>query len=292
MKRFTQVKQILDNAVGGQNFGAHGAFWRTLSRDQFVAKSVFGQKLLVVGDAASSNIVHALKGEKPFGTDLGTPGAMFRRMPAGRPPVAPQDIDFISAWINDGCPDDQPDDAVFDSTAGGPVDPAVHNAYWREFDNWSMFQATPEVTAAIDAFFGSAPLWMSFAKDAKHYGEPIPLLTVLDSFEAFGSASLPPDPERPQDPNHNMNGAGMWFFWSAFTDACLRISEGADFWEGFSRAILVGLLNDGLFRGRFSVNGFSANGDAKQAIRDFARSIDAASLQAELARRFVDSRLG
>ena len=108
MTRFEQVLQILDNAIGGPgaNIGVHGAFWRGLSRDQFVAKQVVGLDLLVVGNGAASNLVKALKGEAPFGADLPDPpsGARFDRMPSGLDPVAPADIAFIQQWIDDHCP--------------------------------------------------------------------------------------------------------------------------------------------------------------------------------------------
>jgi hypothetical protein len=104
--RYQQIIDILDAAVGGSAaaIGAHGPFWRGKTRDEFVAASVFGQKLLVVGDGAGSNIIKALSAQAPFGTDVGTPGATFRRMPAGRPPVAADKIAVIKQWIDDGCP--------------------------------------------------------------------------------------------------------------------------------------------------------------------------------------------
>ena len=108
MDRYGKVIQILDNAIGGPgaNIGVHGAFWRGLTRDQFVAKKVFGNALVVVGDGAGSNIVKGLRGETPFGADLDPPApdSQFSRMPAGLDAVAPADIDFIKKWIDDGCP--------------------------------------------------------------------------------------------------------------------------------------------------------------------------------------------
>ncbi len=109
MNRFQQVKDILDNSVGGANAvvaGPHGAFWRNQSREQFVAFKILGLPLVSVGDGNGSNLIKALRGESPFGQDIGTPGASIRRMPAGRDPVPPDQIAFISAWIDDGCPDE------------------------------------------------------------------------------------------------------------------------------------------------------------------------------------------
>ena len=75
MTRYQQVINILDQAIGGpgMNIAVHGAFWRNLTRDQFVAKKVQGLDLLVVGNGAGSNLIKALKGEAPFGDDLAMP---------------------------------------------------------------------------------------------------------------------------------------------------------------------------------------------------------------------------
>jgi len=110
MTRFDQVVQILDAAVGGANapVGFHGPFWRHTTRDQLVAKKVFGLALITLGNGAGSNLIKALKGEAPFGADLpnAPPDATFNRMPSGRAPVAQTDIAFIQKWIDDGCPQD------------------------------------------------------------------------------------------------------------------------------------------------------------------------------------------
>jgi hypothetical protein len=99
MSRFQQVIGILDDAIGGpdSNIRAHRAFWRGLTRDEFVAKTIFGHDLVTV---------RALKGQVPFGSDLPSPppDAEIRRMPAGLPEVAADDIAFIEQWVDDGCP--------------------------------------------------------------------------------------------------------------------------------------------------------------------------------------------
>jgi hypothetical protein len=68
MAGYARVIEILDNAIGGPGaqIGVHGAFWRGLARDQFINKSVFGLKLIELGDSAKSNLIKALKGEAPF----------------------------------------------------------------------------------------------------------------------------------------------------------------------------------------------------------------------------------
>lgn len=105
---FQRVLEILDEAIGGPDavIGRHGAFWRGLTRDQFVAKKVFGRPLVIVGDGANSNLVLALKGLVPFGADLPdpSPDATMSRMPAGLDPVPNDSIAVIEQWIDDGCP--------------------------------------------------------------------------------------------------------------------------------------------------------------------------------------------
>lgn len=67
-----------------------------------------------------------------------------------------------------------------------------------------------------------------------------------------------------------MNGRSLWFFWTAFLDAHLRLTDHAipaSFWSGVVRLQPCGLLNDGVFRGRFEVNGFDTTVAVKEAIR-------------------------
>ena len=109
MNRFLYVKEILDESVGGSTAtvgGPHRAFWRSQSRDQFVAFKIIGLPIVALGKGNESNIIKALRGEAPFGSDIGTPDASIRRMPAGRDPIPADRIAFISSWIDDGCPED------------------------------------------------------------------------------------------------------------------------------------------------------------------------------------------
>jgi hypothetical protein len=107
MKRFERVKMILEEAVGGQTILMHGNFWRELTLEQFKVKKVYGKKLVESGNAEESNLIKALEGRAPFGSDTGASGATIRRMPAGLPPAAPVKILFIRKWIDDGCPDEE-----------------------------------------------------------------------------------------------------------------------------------------------------------------------------------------
>lgn len=107
--KFTDVIAILDDSVGGPDadVASHGPFWRGITRDRFVAMKIGGRPLVIPGDGDNSNLVKSLRGQAPFGSDLPEPpvGAVTPVMPAYLPPLAPESIDKIVQWINDGCPE-------------------------------------------------------------------------------------------------------------------------------------------------------------------------------------------
>jgi hypothetical protein len=89
----------------------HGPFWATLTYEQFCDGTVPGVKdpatgkaipLLTIGNARTSALILALKGEGPlFG-----PGGPFGQMPAGGATKFTTDqIQSIAAWIDAGCPE-------------------------------------------------------------------------------------------------------------------------------------------------------------------------------------------
>ena len=120
MKRYDRVKIILEEAVEGTDIGAHGNFWRDLTLEQFKVKKIFGKKLVEAENAEESNIIKALEGRAPFGSDIGTPGATTRRMPGGFPAVLPEKIGVIRKWIDDGCPDEEEEPIVEDFVDSPP----------------------------------------------------------------------------------------------------------------------------------------------------------------------------
>jgi hypothetical protein len=103
--KFAEIQKLLDDAIGNVEIGEHGAFWRGITRDQFVAKRVFGRTVVIPGNGDRSNLVKAFRGEAPFGSDIGTPSGTMTRMPAGMKPVSPKDIARIVDWIDAGCPE-------------------------------------------------------------------------------------------------------------------------------------------------------------------------------------------
>jgi hypothetical protein len=323
---YSQVQQALDRAIQGMaSIGAHGTFWRTLTRAEFVVKKVFGKQLVVVGDPANSNLLKAVRGQLPFGSDTGTPGASLRRMPAGLPQMSNTDILLIENWIQNGCPPDPtPGPAIqlmaLSFTTGASFTPKQHNDYWRDLDNWSMFNAAPDVQDAVGVVLELFPAWREFAKDParegdfaaaiqgaaveptlrllsgkqkatveRHYGTPLPLLALLDSYQQFGAGTLPGDPLRPVDPHHQMNGAALWFVWCAFVESAVQKNVDPDFWRFLLRAILCGMLSDGLERGRFTVEGFDKG--RPEEIFAFVQQIAESDLLPEARRRYAQSGL-
>lgn len=105
IRTFREVVDILDAAVNGPGTEVgppHYAFWRGVTRDEFVATKLLGRPILVLGDGAHSNLILSLKGDPPFGSG---PGAEIPRMPVGFDPMPDDSIRSIEQWIDDGCPD-------------------------------------------------------------------------------------------------------------------------------------------------------------------------------------------
>jgi hypothetical protein len=114
-QNFRKVARLLDEGVRGFGIGAHHNFWRGCTRDQFVSMSVFGNPLIAARpdgsfDAANSNLIKALRGEPPFDAPESNEGipSHYPRMPAHHPPLAPESIEYIFNWIENGCPDSEP----------------------------------------------------------------------------------------------------------------------------------------------------------------------------------------
>jgi hypothetical protein len=79
----------------------HGAFWNTMSYDEFIRDDIpnfEGVKVLIVGDAPNSNIIQILKG---IGEQAGNYGPMPPGVPIGK---KTEIIDSLSDWIVRKCP--------------------------------------------------------------------------------------------------------------------------------------------------------------------------------------------
>ena len=125
---FDRIRAILGDAAGDEPtvYDGVGRFWE-LSRDEFVRAEVYGVPLIAPavqksccggGDSrsASSGLIRALRGAPPFD------GSRFPPFMWGGKRVSDPDIDFIAAWIDDGCP---PDDRLTSLALEPEVEPAI-----------------------------------------------------------------------------------------------------------------------------------------------------------------------
>lgn len=117
--RYDRIRKILNEAAAGSSvdYGGIGQFWnhgvkqlkeavihgiRLVAPKAEKIKSCCGHELDQSAQAhgTASMLVRSLKGETPFD------GSQFPRLPWGGKAVSPEDIEFISSWIDDGCPED------------------------------------------------------------------------------------------------------------------------------------------------------------------------------------------
>lgn len=127
--RYGRVKQILNRAAGASaaDYDGYGRFWE-LPLERLLEVQIFGVRMIAPveeaacgccshtsgqsplgepagedpktcgGRSAASALIKGLRGEAPFD------GSRFPRLPWGGQPVGPDDIQYISDWIDDGCP--------------------------------------------------------------------------------------------------------------------------------------------------------------------------------------------
>jgi tyrosinase len=119
MTRYEQVKQILDRAAAGSlvDYDGLGAFWQ-LPLSQFLQVEIHGVRMIAPAEAAApscchggtaeasaesrsarSGLIRGLRGQAPFN------GTQYPRLPWGGQIVPEEEINFISEWIDDGCPE-------------------------------------------------------------------------------------------------------------------------------------------------------------------------------------------
>lgn len=152
LTRYEKVKAILDAAAGDSTADYHGwgRFWN-LPYEDFLQVEVYGIRMIAevprpdlvgqtvdspeagtahlccptpagetldglavvrAGRGAASGLIKGLRGEYPFNQDY------FKPLPWGGTRVSPTDVDFISDWIDDGCPTD---DSLLEAFVKGPV---------------------------------------------------------------------------------------------------------------------------------------------------------------------------
>jgi hypothetical protein len=106
LNSFKEVQDFFNKFIADKQISIddapHGAFWNTLTYDQFVNGTVLGVagsiKILVSGSSANSNLIKILKGP------LQVNGQSFRRMPGGGPFMSDDMIATLADWIDRNCP--------------------------------------------------------------------------------------------------------------------------------------------------------------------------------------------
>ena len=107
LKSFKEVQAFFSGVTAGR---PHFEFWNTLSYTDFVAGTVPGVtdpstnqpvSILTKGDGKTSNIVQALAGTGLFDPNTGD----FPQMPYQGPYFSATQIQELSDWIDNGCPE-------------------------------------------------------------------------------------------------------------------------------------------------------------------------------------------
>jgi tyrosinase len=161
LTRYERVVEILDRAAGKSesNYGGAGRFWSSLPA--LLEARVHGVPMIAPeepaeaecsccapaqsggppfpGRGAKSGLVRGLRGQAPFD------GKQYPRMPWGGSTVAPDDIEFISDWIDDGCRDPQREislDASMKSNATTMESIAADNVE-TDVQTWAVYDGSP-----------------------------------------------------------------------------------------------------------------------------------------------------
>lgn len=103
-ENFQKVVHILEQSVRGFEIGVHGNIWTEKTRDEFVDQLIFNRPLIGRSQSddcklssADSQLVSKIDPNKP-----GLP------MPRYRPPIDDSRRQYISEWINNQAPDNDP----------------------------------------------------------------------------------------------------------------------------------------------------------------------------------------
>ncbi len=115
LQSYADVQKCLDTFVEENGvpigFSPHGAFWQTMTYEQFVQDNIPGVsdpgtgmplKVLIIKDGDHSNLVMALRGT--IGTIFDPNSGSIGRMPPSGPFMTDNDIQRIVDWINAGAP--------------------------------------------------------------------------------------------------------------------------------------------------------------------------------------------
>jgi hypothetical protein len=123
INNFADVQNFFSTIDASQTF--HGNFWKQsddphASYLAFVNGNVPGGSqtanpdtnqplpILIKGDGEHSNIIYALRGTANTFWDKKNPNSRFGQMPNNGPYFSDDQIDQLSAWITNGCPEVTP----------------------------------------------------------------------------------------------------------------------------------------------------------------------------------------
>lgn len=285
MTSFIEVQRVLDKALGSAFAGNHGAFWRGKTRDDFVALEVFGRSIISFDHPEESLLVRALKGNMSAEGGDSSRLCLATELPA----ALTADVELVSNWITQGCPDTETVVAAMAEPAGAPaaVDDNVHVEYWRSIDYFFLPSlASPETREHVVRLhmgaFGrwkaskilgdpSDP-WTDFVSDPDvqasfehvrlhqrriidaYYG--VSQNNLFDSLWKFGGNLLPLDPQADIPPNRTMNSQYDWFWWIPYLELSLTADDMTEVDLQLGRAWQVGIIADGLVRGRLEIPDF------------------------------------
>lgn len=161
--RYERVVEILDRAAAGSesDYGGAGRFWVPLSN--LLDARVHGVQMIAPeepaeqacsccapaqsggppfpGRGAKSGLVRGLRGQAPFD------GTQFPRLPWGGSAVAPDDIELISNWIDDGCHDPQRELSLQAAaqTRSTTVEAIPEENVEAEVRTWGLYEGSPNL---------------------------------------------------------------------------------------------------------------------------------------------------
>ncbi len=160
-----------------------------------------------------------------------------------------------------------------------------HINFWKEFDNWAMYNATYETKQHISVVMGPLIIkWINLlnspnklmlkqwneaithpnstlaidylaskhrATVAKYYNNS-EFNSMVECFEKYGKGILFPEEDR------NSSSSSMWAIWLCFVDAALRTKkDDREFWVKTAKVILIGMTFDGVTNSRFPVQNYT-----------------------------------
>lgn len=315
---FQQVQGMLDRVWRVKPKPFHIPIWRGLTRDELVAETLLGQRLVIPGEPEKSALMLALQGKA-----AGPLRVYFDNSPANK-----SDLGLLEAWITAGCPDVS---ALTDTPSAKPTDDR-HNEYWRAIDYFFQPKLASQETLphvirmhgdALEAWLptklgGDPNSWQAYLSQpevaesfiyVRHHQRRLLLAyysgkqeAVFDSLWKFGGSLLPTDPNHPLPPlrDHRMNGVLDWFFWAPYLDATLIAADAEEIDIDLARGWQLGIVADGLLRAdperpagsRMPIPDFNANDpDLREKVETAYVKAQGPRLIEEMVRRTRESGL-